>query len=231
MLWYKKRELTVNNSARKHIFTKLYSAVGRPAPHVPEPATPAAETLTKREKVERLKRLMEAVQAQVHVVKAADWVDSLKEILRKRDLNSLLYAPETNIGQSLEKAWAAGSEGLPELTVYAGDIEDFKEKLFKIDAAITSTIGAIADTGAIIVWPTEKEPRLSSLVPPVHIAVVEADQIYGTFSEVMQRQNWKDKMPTNLLLISGPSKTADIEFTLAFGVHGPKELIVFVLES
>lgn len=68
--------------------------------------------------------------------------------------------------------------------------------------------------------PDEQEPRLMSLVPPVHIAVLKAEKIHDTLAEAM---------PTNLLLISGPSKTADIELTLAFGVHGPKELIVFIL--
>ncbi|WP_278366532.1 LUD domain-containing protein, partial [Marinobacter salarius] len=43
-------------------------------------------------------------------------------------------------------------------------------------------------------------------------------------------QNWAAGMPTNALLVSGPSKTADIEQTLAYGVHGPKELIVLVIE-
>ena len=46
----------------------------------------------------------------------------------------------------------------------------------------------------------------------------------------MKAQNWAAGMPTNALLISGPSKTADIEQTLAYGVHGPKELIVLIIE-
>ena len=46
----------------------------------------------------------------------------------------------------------------------------------------------------------------------------------------MKAQNWSSGMPTNALLISGPSKTADIEQTLAYGVHGPKELIVLMIE-
>ena len=47
----------------------------------------------------------------------------------------------------------------------------------------------------------------------------------------MQKENWAGNMPTNAFLISGPSKTADIELTLAFGVHGPKELIVLIVDG
>lgn len=221
----------MSNSAREMILSRLYSAGKGAAVHAPETACLPIETLSQREKIEKLKKSMEAVRSEVHVVKSENWVDKLKEVLRKRELSTLLYAPETKIGEALENAWAMDSEGLPELTVYEGDIENFKEKLFKIDAGITSTLGGISETGALILWPNEKEPRLMSLVPPIHIAVLEAEKIYNTFCEVIQKENWPDKMPTNSLMISGPSKTADIELTLAFGVHGPKELIVLILES
>jgi L-lactate dehydrogenase complex protein LldG len=128
-------------------------------------------------------------------------------------------------------AWAQASNQMPKLMTYDGQIEDFKERLFGIDAAVTSTVGGIAETGALILWPDEKEPRLMSLVPPIHIAVLEADKIYTTFSEAIEAGNWTRQMPTNVVLISGPSKTADIELTLAFGVHGPKELIVLILHE
>ena len=111
------------------------------------------------------------------------------------------------------------------------EIEQMKERVFNIDAGITATAGAIAETGALILWPTEKEPRLMSIVPPLHIAVLQADKVYNSLSEVMQKENWPAEMPTNVVLVSGPSKTADIEMTLAFGVHGPKELIVLIVDD
>lgn len=69
-----------------------------------------------------------------------------------------------------------------------------------------------------------------SLVPPVHIALLQADQIYDTLEQMMEAEQWSRQMPTNALLISGPSKTADIQQVLAYGVHGPKALIVLILE-
>jgi L-lactate dehydrogenase complex protein LldG len=82
-----------------------------------------------------------------------------------------------------------------------------------------------------VLWPDAREPRLMSLVPPLHIALLQSDKIYNSFYEIIQVEKWPDRMPTNALLISGPSKTADIEMTLAFGVHGPRELIAMIIEE
>jgi L-lactate dehydrogenase complex protein LldG len=218
----------MNNASREHILRRLHAAVKQRTVDVPEPAGLQAKTLSLHQKIEKLKGLMEAVQTEVYVVEAQDWTDLLKKILRKRGLKTLLYAPGTTVGDRLHKAWTEESNGLPELEIYVGDIEEFKAALFHIDAAVTSTAGGIAETGALILRPDQKEPRLMSLIPPIHIAVLEAEKIFNTFDEAIQTENWATKMPTNIVLISGPSKTADIELTLAFGVHGPKELLVLI---
>ena len=221
----------MNNAARDKILKRLHSAIKQQPVDAPQVPYPAVESLDPAQKIEKLKGLMEAVRTEVYVVEANEWTGTLKNILKKRSLKTLLFAPETTIGQELQRAWQEETTGLPELLTYAGDIENFKEQLFAIDAAVTSTIGGIAETGVVILWPDEKEPRLMSLVPPIHIAILEADKIHGTFSEAIETEGWARKMPTNVVLISGPSKTADIELTLAFGVHGPKELIVLILNE
>lgn len=219
----------MSKHARDKIFGRLKSAVTDGVPDGQEVDYLPIQTFSQNEKIEKLKGHMEAVRTEVHVVDAEHWRDQLETVLRKRGLKTLLYAPETKIGNELKKEWPGVAEGLPELVTYEGNIEAFKENLFQVDAAITSTMGGIAETGAIILWPDKKEPRLMSLVPPIHIAVLDADKIFNTFGEAMQKQKWPEKMPTNAVLISGPSKTADIELILAFGVHGPKELIVLIL--
>ena len=221
----------MSNHSRKQIFDRLHAAQKYAVSEAPESVCLPIESYDKSTKVEQLKTKMQAVRSEVHVVKRQAWVEKLKAILKQKEVKTLLYAPETDIGSTLEIAQADESESLPDLIAYQQDIEDFKEKMFEIDAGITSTQGAIAETGAIIVWPTEKEPRLLSLVPPIHLAVLDADRIFNTFCEAIQTQNWPEKMPTNVLLVSGPSKTADIELVLAFGVHGPKEVIVLILDD
>jgi L-lactate dehydrogenase complex protein LldG len=157
-------------------------------------------------------------------------VARLKELLRARHIRTLLYAPSTPVGSALAEAWQQDAAELPELVAYAEPVESFRERLFDVDAAVTGAAGAVADTGALILQPGSAEPRLMSLVPPVHIAVLKAGDVFPSLGDAMQEGRWAQDMPSNMLLISGPSKTADIELVLAFGVHGPKELIVFVLE-
>jgi L-lactate dehydrogenase complex protein LldG len=181
--------------------------------------------------IARLKSLMETVRSEVHIVPGAEWIPRLKDILRSRPIRTLLYAPETDMGAALSAAWDEDASGLPELVAYTEPVEAFKDRLFAVDAAITGAVGAVADTGAIILRPDQQEPRLMSLVPPIHIAVLKAASVLPSLGDAMQRDAWSADMPANMLLISGPSKTADIELILAFGVHGPKELIVFVLDD
>ncbi len=221
----------MSDHSRKQIFDRLHAAQKFAATETPESVCLPIESYDKSTKVEQLKTKMQAVRSEVHVVKRQAWVEKLKAILKQKKVKTLLYAPDTDIGKTLDGEQGEDSNSLPELIAYQHEIESFKDQMFKIDAGITSTQGAIAETGAIIVWPTEKEPRLLSLVPPIHIAVLDADSIFNTFCEAIQNQNWPEKMPTNVLLVSGPSKTADIELVLAFGVHGPKEVVVLILDD
>ena len=109
-------------------------------------------------------------------------------------------------------------------------IEECKRQLFEdVDAGFTTTLGGIAETGGLILWPSPQEPRLLSLVPPVHLALLDTVRIYDSFWHAMRAERWAERMPPNALLVSGPSKTADIEQTLAYGVHGPKRLVVAVV--
>ena len=217
------------NTSRENILARLKNAMGDTPPAPATVCMPIA-TFSAAEKIEKLQALMTAMRTEVHLTTREGWLETLKEILKARRLQRLLYAPDTWMGPAIAEAWEDGAEGLPAKTAFDRDIEDVKETLFEVDAGITTTTGAIAETGAIVLWPDDREPRSLSLVPPVHIAVLEADKIYNSFCEIIQAQNWTAGMPTNALLISGPSKTADIEMTLAFGVHGPKELIVIVLQ-
>lgn len=220
----------MTNSARQRIFDRLYAAgLGKELSETGP--TPMPQTWSRPENIERFRKQMQSMRAEVHLVTAGNWTERMKDIARQRGWKEIICGTDPFVAGAVQAAWAEKTEGLPELVRYTEPIETFKKQMFAIDAGITTTVGAVADTGAVILWPTPAEPRLLSLVPPVHIALVDAGKIYNSLDEAMHLQGWKEQMPTNALLISGPSKTADIEFTLVFGVHGPKEMIVMILED
>ena len=68
------------------------------------------------------------------------------------------------------------------------------------------------------------------MIPPAHLAVLHTDTIFNTFWEAVNSEQSNSGMPNNALLISGPSKTADIEQTLIYRVHGCKELVVLLIQ-
>jgi L-lactate dehydrogenase complex protein LldG len=108
----------------------------------------------------------------------------------------------------------------------------WKAELFDtIDAGITSVVAGVADTGTLVLRPGPDEPRTLSLVPPVHVAVLRASTLYAGLPAAMRALSPQADMPTNLLLITGPSKTADIQQTLAYGAHGPKELVIVLVHD
>ncbi|HKK57539.1 lactate utilization protein [Marinobacter sp.] len=182
------------------------------------------------EKLDLFQKMIESVHGEVHRTTESEWVGVLAGLLQSRGARTMLVSPVQKIGLALKEA-ANSRDDLPDLLLYDEAIEQWQEELFTtVDVGITSTRGAIAETGSLILWPSADEPRLMSLVPPFHVAVLYASELYATFHEAMQAQRWHESMPTNALLVSGPSKTADIEQTLVYGVHGPKELIVLVIE-
>lgn len=103
------------------------------------------------------------------------------------------------------------------------------QTLFSVDAAVTGVSAAIAETGTIVCTSGPDQARGASLIPPVHIAVVSASQILPDLCDYLAQLVDGDDLPANTNLISGPSKTADIEGILITGVHGPGELHVVLI--
>ena len=100
--------------------------------------------------------------------------------------------------------------------------------IFGFDVGITSAQAAIAETGTLVLDSTREHHRFVSLVPPVHIAIVEASTIYATLGETLSKLQSGDELSPAITFITGPSRTADIELSLTIGVHGPQELYVII---
>ena len=177
-------------------------------------------------RVAEFTRRMQAVRGEVQRLGRDHWVDWLARELPARGLKRGLVGH----GAVAERFTAEAGDAF-ELVRYDAPIENWKDGLFhEIDFAVTGTLAGLAESGSLVLWPDAAEPRLMSLVPPLHVAVLEADRLFENFAQLIEAEDWAAGMPTNALLVSGPSKTADIEQTLAYGIHGPKQLITLIIE-
>lgn len=103
---------------------------------------------------------------------------------------------------------------------------------FAADLGITSVSHAIAETGSLVMCSQAGgQGRSVSLLPKVHLALLEPDQIVPDLFDLFQIVSpERGELPSNLVLITGPSKTGDIQLQLTTGVHGPGEVHAVVIE-
>jgi L-lactate utilization protein LutC len=109
---------------------------------------------------------------------------------------------------------------------------ELRERSFETDVGITGVDYAVAETGTVVIEPREGVSRLVSLTPPVHIAILEAGQVLPSLDELflLARDNFQKGAHRGMInLITGPSRTADIEANLVIGVHGPVEVHLVIL--
>jgi len=97
------------------------------------------------------------------------------------------------------------------------------------DVGITSADYVLADTGTLVMLSSPEEARMISLLPPSHIAVVQASRILTGLDELFSVLPHPADVTSSMVMITGPSRTGDIEMTLVRGVHGPGEFTVVVV--
>jgi L-lactate dehydrogenase complex protein LldG len=102
-------------------------------------------------------------------------------------------------------------------------------ELFDCDVGITSAQFGIAETGTLVIESDKEFNRLTSLIPPIHICILEASKLRNNLGETLSEL--ERDLSKSITFITGQSRTSDIELTLALGVHGPKELFVFIVEN
>ena len=216
---------------RSNILHRLKRRAGREIPERLDYGVIESMQWEPRERIRRVRDLMSAVHTEVIECTERGFGKVFRGVIADKHIRRLLIGSGSELEARLGALKKRTPKTVPELVPYAEPIEQAKDLLFEIDAGITSVRSGIAETGTLVVWPTPQEPRLLSLVPPIHLAVLYASTIHNTFLEAMTREGWSQGMPTNALLISGPSKTADIEQTLVYGVHGPKQLVLFLIDD
>ncbi len=100
------------------------------------------------------------------------------------------------------------------------------------DASVTSCEYLIARTGSIVLSSAQQQGRTVSVYAPVHICIAYTDQLVYDIKEGLQllKEKYQGNLPSMITFATGPSRTADIEKTLVVGVHGPKEVYLFLVD-
>jgi len=101
-----------------------------------------------------------------------------------------------------------------------------RDEQAQAEIGVTGCHGAIAETGSLAVLSGRGHSRAVSLLPPVHLAVVRAEDLVFSMGEFFARHAERIAGAAGCTFITGPSRTADIELTLTLGVHGPGQVIV-----
>jgi L-lactate utilization protein LutC len=227
-----------NGEARREMFAAIRGHLAESAPHdavraAHHAAAAHGEDVSARDEkktvvafegtaVERFKQALEAVAGRCFVVRGeAEAAEVLRQIAEQRDSRRVAVSDSPLAGRVLGLA-ALPAEVLENAA--AGE-------LFDCDLGVTGAQWGVAETGTLVLESDAERHRLASLVPSAHVAVIEAQNVRQTLGEVLSAINERgaEGLSRAITFITGPSRTSDIELTLAIGVHGPAELYVVVI--
>ena len=152
-------------------------------------------------------------------------IDQIGQLLAELDVKTVI-AEGDEILPGVSVPDILGQSGDIELIEFAADRQSLTEAAFRADCSITGVYAALAETGSIALRPSKQCPLLLPLAAPVHIAICPAGKIYADLLDLLTPENIERGA---LTLITGPSKTADIEMELVTGMHGPIAEHLFVV--
>jgi len=128
-------------------------------------------------------------------------------------------------------AWGK-EQGIAVLTPRdSGDRDSFRDAVFdEVEAGITGADYAVAESGTLVIVHDADQPRLISLAPIMHIALVSVERIVPTYERAIEELYGDTKnIPSHVTFITGPSMTADIKGKPFKGMHGPRRLMVILI--
>lgn len=223
----------------------LFSA--RPAARPPRPAE-AIETVQRqiaerwRETAQRFQREFERVGGVFHrAATIKDVPDVIGGIARERKASRVVTWNPAALGPDLGPDLVA--RGLCVDVVAGGNPGDVERARVRgvsavADLGLTGVDVAIAETGTLVLRSGAGRPRSTSLLPPTHVAVFDPTALIESIAQLgLLLEAWHVPAPADggwggmITLITGPSRTADIELTLTRGVHGPKEVHAVFVEA
>lgn len=200
-----------------------------PRPDVP----PLNElSLNKEEMIDKFTDCLTTIGGVVHRVKDSEgFFAKLVDISKSEGLTRFITSNDEIISKLNLQTWAEKNQ----LEIFApidfASRDEFQDVVFdKADAGITGADYAVAESGTLCLVHDKNQPRLVSLAPITHIAIVPVERLVPTYEnatdDIFART---DREFSHLTFITGPSQTGDIQGVLTKGMHGPKTLIVILV--
>jgi L-lactate utilization protein LutC len=208
---------------REHVLHKVRTALGRSEGQEPGEAPPVRIRIPRVEPADRADqfcRALEALAGRAH--RAQSRADA-------RAYVEAAIAGRTAVASNAPFLRECGITELAGVRSGITDAAELKDLCATVDFGITSADYALADTGSLVMLASPREARLISLLPPAHIAVLPRDRILTGLDELFTVVPKPADITSSMVLITGPSRTADIEQFLVRGVHGPGTIHVVIV--
>jgi L-lactate dehydrogenase complex protein LldG len=183
---------------------------------------------------EALETQLEAVSTRLHRAHSAEEAHTLiRAILREHAVKKVVCWAHPLL-EALKIDGLLRAAGVDLYLLTPGE-KDFPELWAQADLGITAAEAILVDSGAVTMKAQAGQERATSILPPVHLAIITTGQLLQSVCDLAPLfREWLGKegrLPSAIHLASGPSRTADIELTLILGAHGPKALHVLALDS
>ncbi len=212
-------------NAREHILHKVRTALGHSAATEFSPPPPVRLRIPEWDFQERWRRFAAALQKLGgKPVLAADPDQARRHVAAITE-----GRPAVASRAPLLESW--GILNLPGVHCRFRDAAELRSTCASADFGITGADFALADTGTLALFASPEQARLLSLLPPAHVALVPASRLITGLDELLSLVPRPLEASSALVLITGPSRTADIEQILVRGVHGPGEIHVIVVKE
>ncbi|MBI5118552.1 lactate utilization protein [Candidatus Poribacteria bacterium] len=222
----------MTQTAREEILGKLKAAPKQSAPSRPGVPPPAELSWTREQMIEEFTENLRRETAIVHRVENYDKAaGKLTEIAKSENLKKVIVSTDDVVAGMNLQEWGTGN-GIEVLThKQFTERAAFKKAVFvDVEAGITGVDYAVAESGTLCLIHDENHPRLLSLAPATHIAIVPAERLFPAYENVTDIIfQEKRRLPSHVTFTTGPSMTADIMGVPFKGMHGPKKLIVIII--
>ena len=209
--------------SRDHVLHRVRTALGRGVAQEAPPAPPARIRIPEVDMEARVAGLLGGVAALAGKTHRAATPEDARRYVAEA------IAGKTAVASNAPYLAECGIASLPGVRTGVTAKDELRALCATCNVDITSADYALANTSTLVMISSPREARMVSLLPPMHIAVLPRERILTGLDELLSLLPHPAEQTSSMVLITGPSRTADIEQILVLGVHGPGQITVVVV--